>query len=366
MPKKQKAYDNPPEWIEQLEADKGTAKDGCLDFYWKWEYENTPWSSNLTILKVYPSKTTLFIKPAYKDYGFPEIRTANGDIVVFSKGIGIEKEPSKELERQLNEIVDNIKGEAYGNVREAIVKNSDKLRHTIAVRQLKKGRLVNNMGKIEFSRRIYTKPIFDNSGESFEITRAANFGYRKEGKLVTTKGISQLDYFKEVGTLNTIAKASKELLGIFDFAADLISVAMDEKPEFITTGYAPLDFLVAMVSPSITEPIKEIWDNVVYDLAEKAKDKGIAGINDFLETNGGQEQRYNFDITRINQETLNKLLKGEFDTLGELRDDLQKLRTTMNEYEYRTQLIYTLFHYKKNPDDDDDDAILIDTIFINQ
>ena len=38
----------------------------------------------------------------------------------------------------------------------------------------------------------------------------------------------------------------------------------------------------------------------------------------------------------------------------------------MNEYEYQAQLIYTLFHYKKNPDDNDDNARLIDTIFINQ
>jgi hypothetical protein len=30
------------------------------------------------------------------------------------------------------------------------------------------------------------------------------------------------------------------------------------------TGFAPLDFVVAMVSPSITESMIETWDNVVY------------------------------------------------------------------------------------------------------
>ena len=59
---------------------------------------------------------------------------------------------------------------------------------------------------------------------------------------------------------------------------------LDENPKTIMTGFAPLDFVVAMVSPSITESIIASWDSPVYELAEKAKDKGLVGINEFLQS----------------------------------------------------------------------------------
>ena len=352
-----------PKWHIEIKKDEKGSINSRLEFYWTWKYHNTYWKSNNNILGVYRSKTTLFIKPAYKGYNFPEIRTSDGDIVVFSKGIGLEHEPSKELENQLNTIADNIKSELYGDVREAMIKNSDNMRHTIAVRQLKRGYLANNMGKIEFSRKIYTKPVYDNSGELYEVTKAGNFGYRKDGKLVTTKGISQLDYFKEVGTFNAITKASKEILGIFDFASDVISFAMDENPATIPTGFAPLDFLVTLVMPSISDPIIETWDNVVYELAEKAKDKGISGINDFLQSSGGKEERYKYGILEINQEILNRLLRGEIKTFKNLQDlkDDEMIKSNYN----RSLFIYSIFHHIKHSDKKNEDAVVIDSIFRN-
>jgi hypothetical protein len=86
---------------------------------------------------------------------------------------------------------------------------------------------------------------------------------------------------------------------------------MDGNPKTIMTGFAPLDFVVAMVSPSITESMIETWDNVVYELAEKAKDRGIRGINDFIITNAGKESRYGYNILEINQIVLDTLLKGK-------------------------------------------------------
>nr|WP_294932605.1 hypothetical protein [uncultured Flavobacterium sp.] len=345
-----------PKWDSDLLSDKGYFKNGCLDFYWTWKYKNSDWTSNTNILSVYPSETTLHIKPAYEGYGFPEIRTAEGELIVFSTGIVATQEPSKELEEVMEKILDDIQGNIWSDLREKMVTYSDKLRYTIAVKQLKKGRLVNNMGKIEFSRRIYTKPVFDNSGEVYEITKAANFGYRKDGKLITTKGISQLDYFREVGVSNTIAKASKELLGIFEFS-DIINFAMDEKSETIMTGFAPLDFVVTLLSPSITDPIKENWDNVVYNLAEKAKDKGIQGINNFMLTSGGKDQRYRYGIIEINQSTLNKLLKGEFKNLIDLKvfQSTNKLNSSF----------YNIFYYEKIDENGGENKVIVDSIFIN-
>ncbi|MFH6950272.1 hypothetical protein ACHRV6_17390 [Flavobacterium sp. FlaQc-51] len=141
---------------------------------------------------------------------------------------------------------------------------------------------------------------------------------------------------------------------------------MDENPKTIMTGFAPLDFLVAMVSPSITESIIASWDSPVYELVEKSKDKGIRGINDFLQTSGGMDERYLFSLTKVTQEIFDKLFKGQYKTLKELRDDQAKTRVITDPYTYQSNLNYTLFHYEKEQQDREEKIILIDSIFVNQ
>ena len=134
---------------------------------------------------------------------------------------------------------------------------------------------------------------------------------------------------------------------------------MDEKPKTIMTGFAPLDFLVTLVMPSISDPIIETWDNVVYELAEKAKNKGLRGIDDFLLTIGYQEDRHKYNTTQISQEILNKLLNGEIKTLKELRQN--KTNNSTSNYNG-----YILFHYEKDDEYDKDKKLtIIDAIFIN-
>ncbi|MXO04610.1 hypothetical protein [Flavobacterium sp. HBTb2-11-1] len=355
-----------PKWYDDLVADLGRFKNGCLDFYWTWEYNGKPWTSNTNILNVYPSKTTLFIKPAYEGYGFPEIRTADGELIVFSAGIVATVEQSKELEKIMDTILDDIQNNAIADVREKMVKYSDKLRYSIAVNKLKKGYLVNNLGKIEFSKRLYTKPVFDNSGQLYEITQAVNFGYRKEGKLITTKGISQLDYFKQVGVRNAVLKNVEKLDYVLQ-ALDLLSFAMDEKKvETITTMFAPLDFLNAIVYPSISKPIEKVWDGMVVDAVEQAKDNGLRGISDLAVAKWFSRDTYgDYQHIKINQDMLNNLLKGKYKTLKDLENNLENFRKSINNYDYQTSLIYTVFYYTKKNVEIDEKIAYIETIFIN-
>lgn len=134
---------------------------------------------------------------------------------------------------------------------------------------------------------------------------------------------------------------------------------MDENPKTIMTGFAPLDFLVAMVSPSITESIIASWDSPVYELAEKAKDKGIRGINEFIITNAGKESRYGYNILEINQIVLDKLLKGKIKNI----EDLQNLQRENNNLPSSTS--YILFYYKQKQKDRDEEVTILDCIFIN-
>jgi len=353
-----------PKWDSDILKDKkGFFKNGCLDFYWTWKYKNLDWTSNTNILSVYPSETTLHIKPAYEGYGFPEIRSAAGELIVFSTGIVAIEEPSKELEEAMETILDDIQGNIWGDLQEKMVKYSDKLRYTIAVKQLKKGHLVNNMGKIEFSRRVYTKPVIDNSGEVYEITKAANFGYKKDGKLVTTKGISQLDYFREVGVRNTLLKQVEKLSYVIDIL-DVLDLGMEGKMDTLTTMFAPLDFLNVLVYPSIRKPIENIWDGMVVDSVEEAKDNGLKGIYHLADSNWFNKDKYgNYRYTLINKEILNKLLKGEIKTLKKLKD-LNEKQLVENKYD-KSSFIYTVLHYTIREEHNDDYITYIDSIFIN-
>jgi hypothetical protein len=354
-----------PKWHNDIIKDKKLSYNLHLEFYWTWKYNNQKWNSVNNLLHVYPSKTTLFIKPAYEGYGFPEIRTADGDIIVFSAGIVATEEPSKELEEAMETILDDIKANAMRELREKMVKYSDKLRYTLAVKQLKKGHLANNMGKIEFSRRIYTQPVFDNSGKVYEITKAANFGYKKDGKLVTTKGISQLDYFREVGIRNTILKGAEKLSWVLQIL-DVLKFDVDEKADTIITAFVPLDFLNAMVYPSIREPIVRIWNDLVVDAVEKAKDNGIRGIRNLAGSNWFNKNKYGkYNYIEISSEMLNKLLTNKYKTFEDLEREQIELRKSMNQYEYQSGLVYTVFYCEKIDNEIEKLITYVETIFIN-
>lgn len=340
-----------PKWKKELVEDRGPYRNGCLDFYWRWTYNNVDWNSENVILRVYASERTLYMKSAYIGYNFPEIRMYNGDIIVFSSGIGFEDKNSKEEDKIMKEIENLISDNIQDKILEKLQKYSDHLRHTIAVRQLKKGKLMNNLHKSEFSRRIYTSPVYDNSGKLYTITKAANFGYRKKGKLVTTKGISQIDYFREVGTLNKVLKVSKNVLKIFDFI-DLAKYMAGEKPETIPMPFVPLDFITKLVVPQINEQIKEMWDTAIDEMVEMAKDNGIDEVKKIKYTNGGIDKGY--DTLEIDQNSLNKLFEGGFNTLEELR---------IINFE-KSDKPYLLLHHQEEDKDVDNIYDIIDCIFI--
>jgi hypothetical protein len=354
-----------PKWHIDIKEDQKGSINGCLEFYWTWKYHNTYWKSKNNILDVYPSKTTLFIKPAYEGYGFPEIRSADGEIIVFSAGIVATEEPTKELENVMDKICENIKNNAMFELREEMVKYSDKLRYSIAIKQLKKGHLVNNMGKLEYSRRIYTKPVFDNGGELYEITQAANFGYKKEEKLITTKGISQLDYFKQVGVRNALLKNAEKLNFIIN-SIDTIKFGMDGKMETLTTMFVPLDFLNAVVYPSISKPIEEVWDNIVVYDVEKAKDNGINGIYRLVSSEDFNREKYgDYQFIKVTQNAINKLLLGKYKTIKDIENDLLEYRKSVDNFEYHQSLIYTVFYYTIQNKDTNQSIENVETIFIN-
>lgn len=128
--------------------------------------------------------------------------------------------------------------------------------------------------------------------------------------------------------------------------------------------YAPLDFLNAVVYPSISKPIEEVWDNIVAYDVEKAKDNGLRGIYELAKGKSFNEERYgNYEYSAIDQEILGKLLKGEIKNLKELKK-VQEIQLIKHNYD-KSILIYTILHFTKEDENTKTPITYVDSIFIN-
>ena len=135
--------------------------------------------------------------------------------------------------------------------------------------------------------------------------------------------------------------------------------------ETIITMFAPLDFLNAIVYPSISKPIEKVWDDIVVHDVENAKDNGLRGIYELAKGKLFNEEKYgNYEYSVIDQEILNKLLKGEIKTLQELKN-MQEIRLIKSNYD-KSILIYTILHFTKGDENTKQETTYIDSIFINE
>ncbi|WP_295094327.1 hypothetical protein [uncultured Flavobacterium sp.] len=148
-------------------------------------------------------------------------------------------------------------------------------------------------------------------------------------------------------------------------ALDLLRFAMDEKKiETITTMFAPLDFLNAIVYPSISKPIEKVWDGMVSDAVEEAKNRGLNGIYELAEARWFNEEKYgSYRHIRVDLEILDKLLKGKIKTSKEL-SNLVDDKNMKNNYD-DSSFIYTVLYYTKKQEEIDNFITYIDSIFIN-
>lgn len=314
----------------------GFAEMGLLEFYFECSYgeDRGIWlpASFGDYLKVTISNKKLFIQPACPGYHFPEIRSSNGEIVVFNEEIIEIKEELDGLQfalKELQPVYDHVKDKIKDKIKDGIGAGTDKLRRAIAVRQLRQGKLVTNIGSIHQRKKIYTYKDFNNLGEEIEIQRASHMAWQSNGKKITTKGISQLDYFENEGMYNGVLKATKELLHVFDFV-DLINFMTGKgRPDAISTPFPAIDLITQFVTGPVIAQMKELDKEITLDILEKCKNMGIKGIREFISLNANPDYNPNneikgnlpktYNIMEINQNIYNELMKGEVNTLNDLR-----------------------------------------------
>ena len=363
-----------------------------IELYFKCTYEGyeVDWLPKSTekYLTVTYSDRTLFIQSAAGDnkYGLPEFRTSDGDILIFSGGVesidkitsteNVEKEEEKTaLDRLEDKIKDEVEGKIKDKIEEKVGEGLEKLQKTIAIHQLKKGKLGLNNGQIRTSKRLYTTTQFDNLGEEYSVTKASNFGYIKNGEKITSKGISQLDFFKETNVYSKIAKVGKNALDCLAFLdlAKYTSGNGDAPTMIIPSPIPALNFVIELMLAETNEQIKTMTEEAIQATLEAAKDLGVKGVEEFIRLNANDLSFTTGDIkdarikrfasAEISLQTLHKILQGKVRNINAIQTSERELRLA-NINDYVASSKYLILYEWVNDDKINDYVTIINSIFV--
>ena len=340
-------------WADMIEEDPGVE----IELIWR-AYSLTDFLQKKVVsdeLNVGYSKRHLFLKPAFENYSLPELLTKDGEAIIFSIG-------------------DFAKEEAKKQVIENAGKLSENYRYFLATRVLKSGKIATNINEVyQRKKAIYTYNIFTNEGKEITLKQASNFGFKNKyvnnGKLVTTKGISQIDYFSNIGLKNNVLKTATELTQVWDIF-DLAKVFFKEDFSEIPIGYLgnPVSFAYALLNEFVIKPTTQgIIDDFKKGLAEdfetKYKPKGLEACKSFVDN---KKVNTGFDYLDIFTPTLQKLLKNDFLSLDELKNFNNKIEENENEKAGNQNVVFHTIFYKTEINKYGlNDDLFINCIFIN-
>lgn len=199
----------PKTWTKDVEEDGGV-----LELYWKVTSSNMNDTclpkSKKDFLNVKVSDRDLFIKPSYINSGMPEVYTKNGEQLFFIKFIE-----------------DEIKDKITEEVAETI----EFYKNKIALAKLAKGYMVNNEGKVYESlsdgsrREVYDCSYYTTDGKIVYVKQGRNWTTRTgDGKILTTKGINEYEYFANNGARVTILNLLSKGIGYWDIFSSVTNM----------------------------------------------------------------------------------------------------------------------------------------------
>jgi len=342
-----------PKWHIEIKKDEKGSINSRLEFYWTWKYHNTYWKSNNNILGIYRSKTTLFIKPATNDkrYGLPEIYANNGSLILYA----IDKLPD-------------------GTVKKFSV---------IKLRTITTFKFQADINK--FKREIYTETINldTNTLESasysveegmsfFKTNKNSSQIYIDEdlvevpiearGKIAAKNfGVKLIKFAKEAAKIYEQFEILKEMK---EMIPELSSNEKFNMPSLSTfVGFVPqlavFAFGVEVIGWMVKGSLKEVDDIVEESLWadwQNAKARGLKEALKFVDSPWAV--RNLFDSLFVGKSVLDRLLKGEFKSLTELRN--------CNAENFNQDKMYVIIFYEVKDETSKLGLTLVDSIFINQ
>ncbi len=294
-------------------------------------------------LNVSRSPKYIYLNTPVDGYSLPELLTSTGETIIFALG-------------------DALK------VNDKVVEKLDDVRFFIGCRALKQGKIVtNNLREIKIEKvKLYKYDVHTNEGVKIQVEKASNFGFKNKyvnnGKVVTTKGISQIDYFTNNGVLNNSLKLSKKIINLWDFTS-LTEIMFKDGfgtiPYPTPVGWA-IDILTQFVIiPHFNETITKSKEAAFVDF-EKAKQKGLQACIDYINKSTLLRKEFlRMKYINISTKTLNKFLKGDFLTLDNLINFRDANSNSTSEW------IHTVFFREAKDDYREDPIIIIECIFIS-
>ncbi len=306
-----------PSWANDIIDDKsGPSLNGSLELYWSWQYNNIDWTSKKVQLYVYPSDISLRLKAAYfnGENNLPEMYSHTGDIITFA----------------LDRLPD-------GTIKKFV---SIKIRNTITYKSFED---VN-----QFYKEIYTERInlVKNKIEAstyeivelnhyFKIKNDATQIFIEEENIIVPveKGTKTAAYNSFYTGVKVIKEATK-YYGYFSIFKDTINMfpELSGNDEFnvpslstfvgLIPGLDVIAFGLALTEWTMKDQIAEqdkLINESLFLKWQNIKKQGLEAALNFIDFNGWAISK-KFQAVFVCQETLDKLFKGNFKTIDELRD----------------------------------------------
>ncbi len=349
----------PYDWKKEIAEDRGPARDGCLDFYWKWKYDGTNWSSDSKKLhlSVYPSDYRLRIKPAYRNiHVLPEIYSHAGDIISFA----LNELPDGKIEKfvvikvrttttfKFLQDIDNFKREVYTesinlkkNTLESVSYSVEEVDHFFKMK--------NGSKQIYIDEEIIKTPVI----------KGTSIAYYNSAKQVLNFGKKAANAFDQLMILDEMRNMIPELSHNEKFNMPSLSTFVGFVP-----GAQVVAFGVAVIEWITMDMIKEMdeWvDEQMWIWWQNVKTKGLEAVKSEITPNFAQSNNWikekRFDYIEVSQSILNKIMKGEFKQLEEVR--------SANDLDFKERT-HTIVTYRIEEPEIEDYYDIVDCIFINE
>lgn len=223
--------------------------------------------------------------------------------------------------------------------------------YSMALRQMADGFMVGNNDKIyQTTALLKNKTVNLIDGKKLEeVTLGRNFGFKNNstGEVVTTKGINQVEALSNKGAssifrgVGNLFKAMPLLSCLFDLTAGTVQ---QDDPKYVNAlALSP----VGSFSQEQFETDNVNFNNSLYSEFNEAKSAGLEKTKDFI-NKYSQDYTKNFQVLYINDDSANKLIKGEYNDYIELFDDAANSKTkpenaVIIEYHDDKAIIHTIF-----------------------
>ncbi|MBL4560885.1 MAG: hypothetical protein JKX79_07850 [Labilibaculum sp.] len=294
------------ESVVKDDIEKFANLDKKIELYWEVKYGDKLNEKVRSELKVGFSDRTLYFKSPIDGHNLPELISYDGSPLLLMKLAG-----------------SKIKGEVKNKIGGLVSKAIDDTISDIALAKMEKGSLATTSGQVYTKNsQIYSRDIYTNDGKLLkDVKQRNNFGYKQGDDLITSKGLSQYDYFTTTGKRVTILGFLRNAGHLLDFAG-LLNNAKNgfdtSKPLSIPMGpLSPINDLAGVLIQQYSNDLEETLEMVVQDELAEAKEEGLKGVQRFV-NKWGQSNDYKYQLLSISNETFNNLLNGNFKKFSEV------------------------------------------------